>query len=475
MLDKVRAAISEYKMILPGELVVVGVSGGPDSLALLHVLHTLSREEGYILHAAHLNHSFRGEEADREALWVQKTAQAWGIPCTVLKEDVPALAAKEGLSPQEAGHLVRKNFFISLLQELRGQRIALGQHADDQAETILMHLLRGAGAEGLQGIRPANPPFIRPLLFINRAEIEEYCRSKGLEPRQDPSNAKNIYLRNKIRNLLLPWLKENINPNLVANLQRTAAILQSEEEYWQGIVEAFAKSHLSKTPKGARVDLEAFSREPTAVQRRIIRYACQEISGGQGPQYLHVEEVRRLAAEGQVGKRLTLPKGLIVKKGYGELCFAAGCREVKKAGIRARLLTIPGETRVSERSLTVKAAIVTERIEGSRDKVSIPLTNQMPKLYCRSRRPGDWLSLPGLDGRKKLKNLFIDRKVPQQEREGAIIIAEDSEVLWIPGLAASKRLKGPSPIGKYLTLEIIADEQGEGQAGNRNISVLHTP
>ncbi len=227
MREKVKATLIEYRMIEPGELVIVGVSGGPDSLALLHLLSTLQEELAFRLHVAHVDHCLRGKEAEEEAAWVQETARRWGLPCTVKKIDVPALAREKGFSFEEAGHLARKNFFLQLRTGLGAQKIALGHQADDQAETLLMHFLVGTGLEGLQGLLPVNPPLIRPLLFLRKAEIESYCQKNGLVPRRDPSNQDNSYLRNRVRNLVLPWLEEKINPNLIATLNRTCLLYTS--------------------------------------------------------------------------------------------------------------------------------------------------------------------------------------------------------------------------------------------------------
>ena len=168
---KVCDAINRYKLIVPGELVIAGVSGGPDSLALLHILNRLKNELAFNLHVAHLDHSFRGKEAQEEAVWVKEIAESWGLPCSLARRDVPALAKSRGLSPQDAGRLARKEFFLKLRKELGAQKIALGHQADDQAETLLMHFLTGTGPEGMRGILPANGPWIRPLLFVRREEI----------------------------------------------------------------------------------------------------------------------------------------------------------------------------------------------------------------------------------------------------------------------------------------------------------------
>jgi len=458
MLEKVWKTICENNLIKPGELVLAAVSGGPDSLAMLHALHILSKRGGYRLQAAHLNHSFRGQEADAEASWVKQTAEAWGINCTVAKVDVPGLIRAEGLSPQEAGRAARREFFLSLLQELQGQKIALGQQADDQAETILMHLLSGAGTEGLQGMRVKNHPFIRPLLYITRSEIEEYCRIYQLDPRRDPSNAKNIYLRNRIRNQLMPWLKENINSNLVSSLQKTATIIQSEEDYWQGIMEGFAKENLSRTAAGElALNLAAFQQAAVAVQRRVLRQICQELTGEQGPAFLHVEEMRKLACGGQVGKKLILPGPITVVKGYDQLLFALSYQETVVSGIQPRALTLPGETLVPETGQRVKATIVQGKPPINTGKICLPLpAQQLPQLIVRSRQAGDWLMPLGMSGRKSLKEFFIDRKIPPQERDQLLLISAGQEIIWIPGLVVINRIKGDSPQDKYLQLEVIS-------------------
>ncbi|MDD4146577.1 MAG: tRNA lysidine(34) synthetase TilS, partial [Clostridia bacterium] len=180
----VRETIQRYQMIVPGDIVIAGVSGGPDSLTMLHLLKELQDDFAFRLHVAHVDHSFRGKEAEDEALWVKETAEKWGLPCTLTKINVPQIAREKGVSAQEAGHFIRKKFFFELLKKLGAQKIALGHQADDQAETVLMHFLVGAGLEGLQGIVPKNGPLIRPLLYLRREEIEAYCQENSLEPRR---------------------------------------------------------------------------------------------------------------------------------------------------------------------------------------------------------------------------------------------------------------------------------------------------
>ena len=203
----VRDTIVKYKMIVPGDLLIAGVSGGADSLAMLHLLKGLQEEFNFKLHVGHVDHSLRGKEAEEEARWVQETAENWGIPCTVTKVNVPQYVQERGFGRRSRAYTAPK-YFLELMTEVGAQKIALAHQANDQAETVLMQFLVGAGMQGLQGIKPVNLPFIRPLIFLQRESIEAYCREHSLEPRQDASNKNLIFLRNKIRHEVIPWLAE---------------------------------------------------------------------------------------------------------------------------------------------------------------------------------------------------------------------------------------------------------------------------
>lgn len=457
LINKVKKTIEEHKLIIPGDLVITGVSGGPDSLALLHILNRLKDEMNFKIHVAHLDHSFRGKEAEDEAIWVFETAQQWGLQCTTEKTDVPFLVETTGASPQDAGHRARKAFFLRLYKELHAQRIALGHQADDQAETLIMHFLTGAGPEGLTGIRPSNYPFIRPLLFVFRKDIEEYCSTHGLKPLKDPSNQKNVYLRNKIRNVILPLLKAEVNPNLAETLNKTAQVFCAEEEYWETATQEIAKRCCEEEEGAAKLDLNQFSLLHLAQQRRIIRYLYHTIKKGQGLAFPHVEDVRKLALQGQTGKILHLPEGVKVMKTYGFLKFTL--LEYNKATdfLEARRLNIPGITAIPEKGLVFKAELITEIKEPLNMELTaaIPFRDEPPELWVRPRRPGDIFSPKGLNGSKKLKNYFIDKKVPREERDQTLLLARDGEVLWIPGMAVSSKINVIETGKSYVLLKII--------------------
>jgi len=250
ILKKVRHTIETHGLLAPGDGIVVGVSGGPDSLCLLHVLLRLREEYRLRLHVAHLNHGARGAEADAAAEFVASLAAEWGLPVTVERQDVPALARAHKLAFEEAARRVRYAFLARVAGEAGAHKIAMGHNGDDQAETVLMHLLRGAGLAGLRGMLPITPitdyrllePFIqypisnlqppaiiRPLLQVSRSEIEHYCTDHDLAPRFDRSNLDTTYFRNRLRHELLPLL-ETYNPNVHTRLRHTAAVVAADYE-----------------------------------------------------------------------------------------------------------------------------------------------------------------------------------------------------------------------------------------------------
>lgn len=461
--------IQEYKMISPRDLVIAGVSGGPDSLTMLHLLKDLQTELGFRLHVAHVDHSFRGQQAEAEAHWVEETAGRWGLASTVIKVNVAKIAKEKGISAQEAGHLVRKNFFLELMEKLGAQKIALGHQADDQAETLLMHLLVGAGLEGLQGITPKNGVIIRPLIFIRREDIETYCQEYNLEPRRDPSNKKNVYLRNKIRNQVIPWLEEKVNPNLVATLNKTAQIIQGEENLLEEATEKFAEKFMWTEKNCIYLSLRGWDSLQVGMQRRLIRFAYQSLGENQGLPFLNVEETRYFAEGGQVGKTLQLPGKILAEKGYGEIVFYhEGSIAPAVGGIEERLLKIPGVTFIPETGQQIITEIVAvdslpeNGIEKGAKKdlgkdtitVYLPWQDFSPQYYIRSRRPGDRFSPAGLQGTKKLKDYFIEKKIPRRERDSILLVAIKNSIICIPGLAIAKGWEPDSKSKKRLVLTI---------------------
>lgn len=450
----VRETIEKYQLIQPQELVIASVSGGPDSLTMLHVLKKLSPQFAFSLHVVHFDHTLRGREGALEAAWVKDIAAEWGLPCTLIKMPVAAFAEKRGLSIQEAGHLLRREHLKTLLKEIGAHKVALGHQADDQAETVLMHFLVGAGLEGLQGLTPRNGPLIRPLLFVYREAIETYCQQNKLEPRRDPSNLENVYLRNRIRNQIIPWLENELNPNLVATLNRTAVILQAEAHYLRREALQLASQLISSTEKGISLSLKDWSKLHLSMQRRLILLAYQQLTKRQGVAFFHVERIVNFVYAGEVGKVLQLPGKINVEKSYETLVFYRQTA-VRSPHITCRALEIPGETFFPE----IGQKIVAEIVKGlpgksEKNKVYLPWEKVRQGLYGRSRKAGDRFSFPGLVGRKRVKDFLREQKIPHNRRDLVLLITTTDQIVWLPGLAITQSCLEKSDSGKYLCLKI---------------------
>jgi len=305
-----RENLRRYAMVAPGDGVVAGVSGGPDSVALLDLLFRLREEFNLRLTVAHLNHMLRGREAEEDAAFVAGLAARYGLPFTGERVDVRAYRAVHGGSLEEAAREVRYAFFARVAGETGAARVALGHNADDQAGTVLFHFLRGTGPAGLKGIPPVRGLFIRPLLTVRRAAIEAYLAERGLTARLDRSNVRPVYTRNKIRLLLLPLLEKEYNPRIVDALGRLAEVCREEDAYLEALAERALRDALLAHEEGLlRLKAAQVTALPLALRRRVIRLAWQRVTGSEYPlDFGDVERVDRLLADPAGGKQTPLPR-----------------------------------------------------------------------------------------------------------------------------------------------------------------------
>ncbi|HDN80776.1 MAG TPA: tRNA lysidine(34) synthetase TilS, partial [Chloroflexi bacterium] len=328
LLGKIRRLVAEYRLFSSGEKVIVGVSGGPDSLCLLHVLNRLKDEWGISLHVAHLHHQIRGADADEDASFVERIAKEWGLPITLEARDVPALARKEGMGIEEAARYARYQFLAEVALREGARTIAVGHNADDQVETVVMHWLRGSGLAGLRGMLPRTRLvvggkeydlwLVRPLLGVTRAEIEAYCREHGLQPRFDLSNLDTTYFRNLLRHELIPYL-ESFNPRFKELVRRSARLFaddydflhQQLEAVWPQVVE-------SEEDEGIVFSLPRWRELHPSMQRAVLREAVRRMRRGlRDINWIHIEDARRALLTKGAGTKVTLPQGLLLTIGYG--------------------------------------------------------------------------------------------------------------------------------------------------------------
>ncbi|MFZ5634659.1 MAG: tRNA lysidine(34) synthetase TilS [Bacillota bacterium] len=463
-LPQVKSTIEEYNMISPGDAVLVGVSGGPDSVALLHLLNRLKEDLKLTLYAGHLNHMFRGEEAEADARLVESLAREWQVPFIMEKINVPGYLQKNRLSPQQGAREVRYRFFEETAARLGASRVALGHQADDQAETVLLNLIRGAGMTGLSGIPPVREGlYIRPLLNVRRKQIELYCRSFGLPYRVDSSNLKPVYLRNRVRLELIPLLEEKYNPAVVDSLNRLARIARDEDGYLEAISrDAFESVVKSQKAGKITILLEKLAGYPAAVRRRVIRIACRNLAGyGSALTFEHLDRALEMTAGKQDQGKIELPDGIVLVKRYRFLEIIKG-REVPQVPFYRYLLQVPGVTRIPEVNRSIAAEILAASLAGGPcrfrcGEALLDLEKLKEPLYVRRRREGDVFFPLGMGGQVKLKKFFIDRKVPREERDAIPIVTCGNDIVWVAGFRPGEPWKVTERTKTCLYLKLLAE------------------
>lgn len=333
MKQKILNTIKKYNLIENGDSIVIGVSGGPDSICLLSILNELKKELNFKIFVAHINHMIR-KEADEETKYVEDFCKKIGVECFVKRIDVINIAKQEKQGTEETGRKKRYEFFEEVLKKTNSNKIATAHNNNDKIETIIMNILRGSGTNGLKGIEPIRDgKFIRPLIEIERNEIEDYCLKNSLNPRIDKSNNENIYTRNKIRNIIIPYLKKEFNPNIIKTLNRLSDVSQEESEYIEKITkEAFNDIFIEENtileentyiknstfPSSITLNLKKFNALELVIKRRIILYTINMLLGStEGIEKINIDDIIKLANKNIGNKYLSPIKNLkiLVKKG----------------------------------------------------------------------------------------------------------------------------------------------------------------
>ena len=449
--EKVNATITKYNMLSENDKVLVCVSGGPDSVALLYLLYFLKDEFNLKLRIAHLNHMMRGKEADRDADFVRNLAERLNSPIISKNSDVPSFVKKNKLSSEEGARILRYRFFSEAAVKFKVDKVAIGHTADDQIETVLMRIVRGTGLEGLGGIQPVIEQnginIIRPLIEVWKKEIEDYLRQKNLRFRTDLSNKNKVYFRNKIRLGLIPYLSRNYNSGIKEILLRLGDAAREDCDYlgkvskkaFEKLIEVESKKNKSEIG----VSIRRLSRHPLAVRRRIMRLAIRKIKGDlRRISFQNLEDLNSLIQGSDRNLFLHLPDGIKVRREYGKLIFYKSGRQktIKKFKYS---LKIPGITMMPEAGLRVEASLQSQRTQRRAavtelfdyDKLKFP-------LLVRNRLPGDRIRPLGMKGKKKLKDIFIDRKIPLLQRDSVpVIVSADKRIVWVVGAKTSDEFK----------------------------------
>jgi len=441
--SSVEDTIRRRDMLKGGERVLVAVSGGPDSLALLHALHALAPAWRLDLHVAHYDHRLR-EGSGADASFVTDAARRLGLPCTVGSADPEP--RPRGLSPEEAARERRLRFLEDVSETQRCTRIATGHTLDDQAETVLMRLISGAGRRGLAGIPPVREPYIRPLIDRERSDVEAYCTALGLRPVRDPTNQSLAFPRNVVRGDLMPIVRARLNANAAEAIGRASDLLRDEDAFLDTVAQdAVVVSHEAGH---VALDVAALRSLHVAVQRRVVRLAL----GGTPIAAAHVDRVLALSVSGRSGDAIDLPQGLNARLEYGSLLL--GGRLPPVPPIQPVPLVIPGRTQVG--SWGVVTANVLERRPDSwpdgKERCVVDLDRLAEPIVVRSRHRGDRFHPLGMTGTRSVADVLADAKTPRAMRDRVPIVTAGDAVVWIVGHGISEDAKGTERTRRYLWL-----------------------
>ncbi len=482
MLQKAKKTIEKYNMLSFGDRVGIGVSGGPDSVALLHLMARVAKNYGLALVIIHLNHGLRGKESDREEEFVQELGESMKISVESTKVNIPLIKEKEKGSLENICRKERYKYFTQVAKNLHIGKIALGHNLNDQAETIVMKFLRGSGLEGLKGILPVRDAiYIRPLIEVTRDEILLFLESEGIKYITDSSNTNNTYLRNRIRNILIPELKNRYNPRFVESISHTSNIIRMENEFIKNSVDRIlSKWNINFKEKKVNMEIPEFKKLHPALQSRIIKTLLENCSPAKTEiGFKHVESVIDLIEDGRPNGLLDLPFGVKVRREYSNLIILGGKESDAETGKSLQTteknkgiygddkweandyyynVAIPGRVDIKEIGMSVAFDIIYDkgRLDfKSDDTVFMDYETVSFPLIIRNIRPGDRIQPLGIEGRKKVSSIFIDEKIPMIKRKKIPLLVDQKSVLWISGIKLSNRVKITDATEKILRAEII--------------------
>lgn len=441
-----RERLEQYNMLDKDSRVLAAVSGGADSVCMLYLLISA----GYKPHVVHVHHMIRGHEADRDAEFVSELCKKLGLGFSLIYKDVPAAAKQRGLSQEQAARECRYEALFELAEKIGADRIAVAHNQNDQAETVLMRLIRGSGLTGLIGMRPVRPDgLIRPLLFFSRAEIEEYCDLRGIAYVTDSTNLSEEYSRNYVRRKLLPAM-EALNGSVRCAVARSAELLSADEDYLDKQASMAFEKTASEQENRIYLDIQRLSKMDRAIARRVVRLAVMKKCGLTDITVEHIDGVLQLC-RAQTGKSTVIKRNVSAWKSYGKIIIG----ESEKT----KTFCIPfalGEYNVGAWTVTAKKAASRDR-KGQNEEY-IDMDKLPADTVLRSRRNGDRIFPLGAPGEKKLKEFFIDKKIPREQREKLILLASGNEILAVIGIIVSEKIKVDEETRNIIIIKAVGED-----------------
>ncbi len=452
-IGKVKNTIEKYNMINKNDHIILGLSGGGDSMALFHALNELKPLYSIKITAVHINHCIRGKEADSDEEFVKSICARHDVDLKTYRFDITGYAKKNGISIEEAGRIKRYEAFFETMKICNANKIAVAHNQNDQAETLLMRIIRGTGQKGLTGIPPVRENIIRPLIEISRNDIENYLNENSIQYRTDSTNNEQLYTRNKIRLSLIPYLQTEFNFEVIVCLTRLADICREEN----GFLDKLSLDAYNDVADGEQnsIDIEKLNSYDDVIKRRILRIFCENYSGLRDITYDHINDILKLC-QNLTGKKINLPNGLTIQKSYGKLIFCknndavdyfysldfGSNDEYSITFIKeiSKYITIAQNKLESFNSLK---NVWTAKLD--KDKISTG--------FCiRNRRDGDRIFINHI-GTQKLKKFFIDNKLSREKRDMHPLVCDDSGVIWIAGLRVSGLHEACEQTKNFITIQ----------------------
>jgi tRNA(Ile)-lysidine synthase len=457
MIKKVIKTIEKYNLLNKKDRVVVALSGGSDSTALLAALAQISKQLDFSIIVAHYNHGLRGTQSDEDEKYSQELAKKMGLIFVSGKMD--SKLQQKGVSPEDFYRQQRYQFLNKVAEDYNAQKIALGHNIQDQAETVLLNLLRGSGLEGLKGILPIREgKFIRPLIEVSKEEIIAFLNEAGISYCQDSSNENNIYLRNKIRLELIPYLKEKFNPKIEENLAQMAEILRQDDDFIRNSVqEALESTYIQSLPDGISLNIEYIKGLVPSIRLRLFKEILESmIPEKNGFSFSNINALERLAQATESGKRISLPLAIVARREYDNIILTRDKICLKQVDYEYPV-NIPGIIHVKEtdRTISIEKTFRDKMDMQLKNKIYLDLDKIQQPIILRNRRDGDRFQPLGMKGQQKIKSLFINQKIPRNKRNEVMLLVDQDSVIWIENMHLSDRVKIAPQTKNVLVLEII--------------------
>jgi tRNA(Ile)-lysidine synthase len=459
MEKRVLEYISKHRLVREGLTVGAAVSGGADSMALLVCLKNIAGELGISLNCVHFEHGIRGEESLKDAEFVAEYCERYGILFYMGAADVPALADEWKVSLELAAKRAREEYFAQAIHSGVADVIATAHHEEDTAESVLMHVFRGTGIDGLTGIKQRHGQMIRPFLCVRKKEILEYCNKNGVPYVEDSTNSDNRFTRNYVRNVLIPAANNHLGTDIVPALNRLGEIAQRDAAYLNGCAQQAFEACAAVSADMAELDIAQLIRLDDAIASRVIRLACKSLHVMQDVEYAHVEAVLRLAKKAKTGSKANLTHDLFAEVEYDRLLIGRIARQVDYSFL---VEVVPAKETKLPNGAAVVCEIVPEYVFNTEDRFTEYFDlDQLPeRMVCRTRQAGDVIHPLNGPGQKKLKDYFIDKKLPRSMRDQVPLLACGSEIIWAIGHVINDqyRVGGQTKRVMKVTYKKVAEE-----------------